>query len=191
VIASSESASEMKHATVVAIYKSHTEAETAVKQLRQFGVDMKTLSIVGRDYHSDEAVLGYYKAADRMKYWGKWGGIWGLVFGSAFFLVPGVGPLLVAGPLLSAIIAGVHGAVLVGSFSAIGAGLYSLGIPQNTILRYETELKDGKFIVIAHVASLESERTRKIIKETSPESLEEHLFASSGLRALTVRLLPI
>jgi hypothetical protein len=184
VIAPSESTTEVKPTTVVAIYKSHLEAEAAVKQLQQFGVDMKTLSIVGRDYHSDEAVLGYYKAADRMKYWGKWGGIWGLVFGSAFFLVPGVGPLLVAGPLLSAIIAGVHGAVLVGSFSAIGAGLYSLGIPQNTILRYETELKGGKFIVIAHIPLLESERTRKIIIETSPEYVEEHLFACSSLGGL-------
>ena len=139
---------------VVAIYKSHTEAEAAVKELQRSGFDMKKLSIVGRDYHTDEHVVGYYNAGDRMKYWGKlgafWGGIWGLLFGSAFFLIPGIGPLLVAGPLVGWIVGALEGAVVVGGLSAIGAGLYSLGIPKDSILRYETALKTGKFVVIAH-----------------------------------------
>ena len=99
-----------KSNAVVAIYKSHTEAEAAVKELQQSGFDMKKLSIVGRDYHTDENVVGYYNAGDRMKYWGKmgafWGGIWGLLFGSAVFLIPGVGPLVVAGPLVGWIVGG-------------------------------------------------------------------------------------
>ena len=69
---------------------------------------MKKLSIVGKDYHTDEHVVGYYNAGDRMMYWGKlgafWGGLWGMRFGSAFFFVPGVGPLLVAGPLVTWIV---------------------------------------------------------------------------------------
>jgi hypothetical protein len=48
-----------KNNSVVAIFKSHTEAETAVKELQQAGFDMKKLSIVGRDYHTDENVVGY------------------------------------------------------------------------------------------------------------------------------------
>jgi hypothetical protein len=68
-----------------------------------------------------------------MKYWGKlgafWGGVWGLLFGSAMFLIPGVGPLLVAGPLVGWIVGALEGAVVVGGLSAMGAGLYSLGIP--------------------------------------------------------------
>jgi len=73
---------------VVAICKSHTEAEAAVKELQRASFDMKKLSIVGRDEHTDEHVVGYYNTEDRMKYWGKtgafWGGIWGMFFGSAF-----------------------------------------------------------------------------------------------------------
>ncbi len=69
-----------KHAAV-AIYNTHSEAEAAVKQLQQSGFDMKKLSIVGRDYHSEEHVVGYYNTGDRMKAWGKsgafWGGVWG------------------------------------------------------------------------------------------------------------------
>ena len=163
---------------VVAVYKSHTEAEAAVKELQQSGFDMKKLSIVGRDYHTDEHVVGYYNTGDRMKHWGKlgafWGGIWGLLFGSAFFLIPGVGPLLVAGPLVGWIVGGLEGAVVVGGLSAIGAGLYSLGIPKDSILQYETALKSGKFVVIAHGSAGETTHAREIINRTSPETLQEH-----------------
>jgi len=167
-----------KNNAVVAIYKSHAEAEAAVKELQHSGFDMKKLSICGRDYHTDEHVVGYYNAGDRMKYWGKlgafWGGIWGLLFGSAFFWIPGLGPLLVAGPLVTWIVGALEGAVVMGGFSALGAGLFSLGIPKDSIVRYETALKTGKFVVIAHGTAEEATRAREIINRTNPEALEEH-----------------
>ena len=77
---------------VVGIYNSHTEAEASIKELQRSGFDMKKLSIVGKDYHTEEHVVGYYNAGDRMKVWGKlgafWGGFWGFLFGSAMFLYP-------------------------------------------------------------------------------------------------------
>jgi uncharacterized membrane protein len=90
-----------KNNSVVAIYPSHTAAEAAIKELQQSGFDMKKLSIVGRDDHTDEHVVGYYNTGDRMKHWGKlgafWGGRWGLLFGSAFFLIPASGRCLLRG----------------------------------------------------------------------------------------------
>jgi hypothetical protein len=170
--------------SVVAIFAQHTQAEDAVKRLQQSGFDMKQLSIVGRDYHTDEDVVGYYNAGDRMKYWGKlgafWGGIWGLLFGSAFFFIPGIGPLIVAGPLVTYIIAGLEGAVVMGGLSALGAGLYSLGIPKDSILQYETALKANKFILIAHVTAEETTRARDIISHMNPEALAEHQRASDS-----------
>ena len=81
----------------IAVYDQHSEAEGAVKKLQQSEFNMKKLSIVGKDYHTDEQVVGYYNAGDRMKYWGKlgafWGGFWGLLFGAAFFWVPAIGPV--------------------------------------------------------------------------------------------------
>src|ERR1035438_5033621 len=142
-----------KNNSVVAIFKSHIEAETAVKELQQAGFDMKKLSIVGRDYHTDENVVGYYNTGDRMKYWGKqgafWGGLWGMLFG-AFFIIPGLGPILVAGPLVAWIVGALEGAVVVGGLSALGAGLYSIGIPKDSVVTYETALKADKFLLLAH-----------------------------------------
>lgn len=167
-----------KNNVVVAIYKSHTDAEAAVKELQKSGFDMKKLSIVARDYHTDQDVVGYYTTGDRMKHWGKlgafWGGIWGLFFGSAFFLIPGIGPLLVAGPLVAWIVGALEGAVVMGGLSALGAGLYSLGIPKDSVLKYETALKAGKFVVIAHGSPDDTAQAQKIINNTSPEVAEQH-----------------
>ena len=167
-----------KNNSIVAIYPSHTAAEAAIKELQQSGFDMKKLSIIGRDEHTDEHVVGYYNAGDRMKYWGKlgafWGGFWGLLFGSGFFLIPGIGPLLVAGPLVSWIVGALEGAGVVGGLSAIGAGLYSLGIPKDSILRYETALKTGKYVLIVHGSMDETTRAKEILDRTKPETLEHH-----------------
>ena len=178
----------IKNNSVVAIFKSHIEAETAIKELQQAGFDMKKLSIVGRDYHTDEDVVGYYNAGDRMTYWGNlgafWGGFWGLLFGSAFFLVPGVGPLLVAGPLVGWIVGALEGALLVGGLSVLGAGLYGMGIPKDSILQYETAVKSGKYVVIAHGSDMETAHAREIISRTNPEALESHQPVSTEASAV-------
>ena len=167
-----------KDDAIVAVYNSHAEAEEAVAQLQRGGFDMKKLSIVGKDYHTEENVVGYYNAGDRMKYWGSmgafWGGLWGLLVGAAFFVIPGIGPVLVAGPLAASIIAALEGAVAVGGLSAIGAGLYSIGIPKDSVVRYDVALKADKFLLIAHGAADEIARGKEIVKQTSPVELNVH-----------------
>lgn len=163
---------------VVAVYATHTDAEAAVKELRRAGIDMHALSIVGRDPHSEERVVGYYNAGDRMKYWGTtgafWGSLWGLLLGSAFFAIPGIGPVLVAGPLVAWVVGALEGAVVLGSLSAIGAGLYSVGIPKDSIVRYELALKTDRFLLMAHGTATEVARTKAILDMTKSEQLTVH-----------------
>jgi hypothetical protein len=139
---------------VIGVFDTHTKAEDAITELQKSGFNMRQLSIVGKDYHTEEQVVGYYNAGDRMKYWGKlgafWRGIWGWLVGAAFFAIPGVGPVLVAGPLITWIVGALEGAVVVGGLSAVGAGLYSFGIPTDTVLKMDTALKADKFLVVAH-----------------------------------------
>src|SRR3984885_3517784 len=146
---------------VVAVYNNHTEAEQAVAKLSAASFDIKKVSIVGKDYHTEEKVVGYYTTGDRMKSWGGlgafWGGIWGLLFGAGFFLIPGIGPVLVAGPFLAAIIGALESAVVVGGLSAITAGLVSLGIPKDSAVKYEAEIKVGKFVLVVHGTTEDSD----------------------------------
>ncbi len=118
----------------------------------------------------DEHVVGYYNTGDRMKYWGKlgafWGGLWGLLFGSAFFLIPGIGPIVAGGPIVVWIVGALQGAAVVGGISAVGAALYSIGIPKDSVLKYETSLKANKFLLVAHGTADEVERASSILQDT-------------------------
>ena len=167
--------------SVVAVYASHVQAESAVKALQVAGFDMKQLSIVGRDHHLDEHVVGYYNVGDRMKLWAKsgafWGGLWGMMFGSAFFWIPTVGPLLVAGPLVGWLVSVLEGAAVVGGLSAIGAALYSTGIPKDSVLKYETALKTGSFVLVARGTVEDAEHAREILASTAASTLDHHQFA--------------
>jgi hypothetical protein len=169
---------------VIAVYDSHSAADEAVKELQKAGFDMKKLSVVGKDYHTEDQVVGYYNAGERMKHWGKfgafWGGLWGLLFGAAFFWVPGIGPVLVGGPLVAWIIAALEGAAVVGGLSAIGAGLYSLGIPKDSIVEYETAVKVGNYVVIAHGTADEAAKAKSILNTSKPSSVSDHVLEPAG-----------
>jgi hypothetical protein len=172
--------------SAVAVYKNHVEAEEAVKELQRAGFPMKKLSIVGKDYHTEEHVVGYYNTGDRMKYWGKlgafWGGIWGLLFGAAVFAIPGIGPVVVAGPVVSWIVAGLEGAVVVGGLSSLGAALYSMGIPKDSALSYEVALKADGYLLIAHGTPEEAEQARGILEGTRAQNVNVHATELANAR---------
>jgi len=163
----------------VGIFNTHQEAEQAIKDLGKAGFDMKKLSIVGKGYHTEDDAIGYYNTGDRVKYWGKqgafWGGLWGVLIGSAFFWVPGVGPLAVGGPLVAAIVGGLEGAVVTGGLTALGAGLYSMGIPKDSIIKYETALKADKFLVTVHGTTDEVARAANILGTNNDAEVATHI----------------
>jgi uncharacterized membrane protein len=167
-----------KDDSVVAVFHSHPEAEQAVKKLQRAGIDMHCVSIVAKDYHTDEQVVGYYNAGDRMKRWGKtgafWGGFWGLLFGAAFFAIPGLGPVLVAGPLVAWIVGALEGATIVGGLSAVGAGLYSIGIPKDSVLQYETAVKSDKFVLIVNGTAADVAKAKEVLDTMQVAHLAVH-----------------
>jgi Heat induced stress protein YflT domain len=167
-----------KHNSAVGLFSNHQDAESAVKELQKSGYDMKKLSVVGKDYHSEENVIGYYNTGDRMATWGKfglfWGWIWGLLFGSAFFLIPGIGPVMVGGPLVSYMIGALEMAVVTGGLTALGGALASIGIPNDSVIRYETALKADKFILIVHGTLQEVAKAKDILMQNSAEEANVH-----------------
>lgn len=169
-----------KENTCVAIFKTHETAEQAVKDLQKAGFDMKKLSIVGKGYHTEEEPLGYYTVGDRVKFWGEqgafWGGLWGLLLGAGFFWIPAFGPLVVAGPITSALIGALEGAVLTGGMTALGAAIYSLGIPRDSVIKYETAVKTDQFLLVVHGTQEEVEHARDILKNSS-DDVAVHLTA--------------
>jgi hypothetical protein len=85
------------------------------------------LSVIGKGYHSDEQVVGFYNLGDRVKFWGRngayWGGLWGLFFGGMFVTVLVVGQVVVLDYLATVAVAAIEAAVVVGGVSALSAAL--------------------------------------------------------------------
>jgi hypothetical protein len=163
---------------VIAVFTDHQTAEAAVKKLADAGIDMKHLSVVGKGYHTDEKVVGFYNTGDRMKLWGKrgafWGGLWGWLFGGVFMFIPVIGHVVVLGYLATAAIAAVEGAVVVGGLSALGAALYSSGIPKDSVVAYETAIKADGFLVTAHGPAEEMVRAKAILGTLGASRVDLH-----------------
>jgi hypothetical protein len=156
---------------VLAVYDAHTRAEQAIKTLRRAGFDIKKLSIVGKGYRSEEHPLGFFTAGDRIKVWGGtgafWGSLWGMLAGAAFFWIPGIGALGVAGPFAHVLIGALEGAAVVGGVGALGGALASMGVPKDSIVKYEREVKADKYLLIVHGTPDEQRRARDILRNAA------------------------
>jgi hypothetical protein len=164
--------------SIIGVFADHQGAETAIKALTSGGFDMKTLSVVGKGYHTDEKVTGFYNAGDRIKFWGSrgafWGGFWGLFFGGMFLTIPLVGHIVILGYLGAAIVSAVEGALTVGGLSALGAALYSIGIPKDSVLHYEADVKADNFLVMAHGTAADMARAKEILGNANPLRMDVH-----------------
>lgn len=147
------------HSAVVWVFGTHTEAETSIKELQSRGFDMKRLSIVGKDHHPREHVVEYSSTGDRQPVWGRFGaysgGFWGLLFGAAMFVIPGVGPLMVFGPMVGWFVGAMDGTAVGGGLNALGAALHGAGIPKDSLGQYEMAIQGDKFLVVAQGTTAE------------------------------------
>ena len=116
---------------LVAVYDDEAKAQRAIEQLRDKGVALDMLSVLGRVHASGDDVLGIYYMGmgSRVEAWAKqgalWGALWGLLAGAAaMFVMPVVGPIFAAGPIVETIVAtlggGIAGAATVPSKFTMG-----------------------------------------------------------------------
>jgi len=163
---------------VVALFATHEAADGAVRQLDAGGVPLSAISVVGRNYHSEEQPVGYFNVGERALFYGKWGAFWGglagLLLGSGFFFVPAIGPMVVLGPLTSSIVGGLEGALLAGGASALTGALMALGLPHNTVLRYDQALKADQFLVTVHAQEQDQARIRQLLGEAGGQDIDSH-----------------
>src|SRR5271166_4700552 len=161
--------------SIVAVYPDHAAAEKAVRQLHQAGFAMCDLSIIGRDFQMTEEPVGFISAGDCAKAGaetGAWfGGLFGLLVGAAFLILPGVGPVVVAGPLAAAV-AGLEGAIAGTALGTLAGALVGWGIPKDRALKYVTQIKGGKFLVVVRGVPEVITRARSLLAPETPEHME-------------------
>ncbi len=168
---------------VLALFGTHEAADGAVRKLAVSGVALPAISIIGKNYHSEEHAAGYVNAGERAWFFGKfgafWGGLAGLLLGAGFFYVPFIGPMVVLGPLASTIVGGIEGAVLAGGASALAGALTSIGIPKDSVVRYETAIKAEQFLVSVHCSEGEVARTKQLLSELGGRDVQGQPLAAA------------
>jgi len=157
----------MENQSPVFVFNTHHQAEEAIRLLNTSGFDVKKLSLIGKGYHSEEHPVGFYSLGDRIKTWGGlgafWGGIWGLLIAPAVFFIPGLGLVALAGPIVSLLVGVLEGAVIVGGVSALGAVLLNIGVSKELIIKYQTDLKAEKYMLVVHGSVSEIHQANSIL----------------------------
>ena len=112
------------------------------------------MSFVGKAFLADEPAVGFYADGPRIKTWGGtgafWGGIWALLLPPALFVLPGVGAVALAGPVVAALIGALEGALPVAGVSALGAVLMEFGLRGDQVVAHESALRDDQYVLIVH-----------------------------------------
>jgi heat induced stress protein YflT len=164
--------------SIVAVYPNHAAAEEAVRLLHKEGFAMHDLSIVGRDFQVAEEPVGFVSAGDYAAAGagtGAWvGGIFGLLLGAAFLILPGLGPVVVAGPLSAALLGGLEGALAGAAIGGLAGALIGWGVPHEHALKYEAQVRAGKFLVVARGSADDIARAKTLLAPGAPEALHIH-----------------
>jgi hypothetical protein len=164
------------HAAVIAVYPDHASAEGAVRRLQSNGIQMQNVSIIGKDFQTAEHPLGFITAGSGAKDGAKvgaWtGGLFGLLVGAAFLVLPGVGAVVVAGPLAAAMLGGIEGALAGAAVGGLTGALVGLGLSKDKAIRYESEVKTGKFVVTLQGDAAQMERAQSLIAGDKAETTE-------------------
>jgi hypothetical protein len=167
---------------VIGVYEARSQAEAAIKALARGGLDMSKVSIVGKGVQGGDEAHGFYTVGDRVRAWGAsggfWGAAWGLLLGSAVFVMPPFGLVAAAGPITAVLVAAFEGIAVVGGMSALSAALAKAGVPHEQAVRHEADLLAGHLLLIVHGSAADADRARAILTEqAAPHPLPIHQAA--------------
>ncbi len=167
---------------VYGVFANRGEVEKAVDRLRKDGFNSNDISVVfpDRELNKEFAIEKNTKAPEGALTGGGTGlvigGILGWLVGIGTLAIPGVGPLIAAGPIVAALAgAGVGSAV-----GGIAGALIGLGVPELEAKRYEEEIKRGRILVSVHLASVGmAHQARKVLEDSGGKAV----FLSGEQRA--------
>lgn len=163
----------------VANYKTLQQAEDAVKKLKKSGCDITKFSIIGKDCYTEQNVLGYFNIYDKMEKWSTTGlfaiGLAGLLFGLLFIF-----NFTASLPYFRIPIIYTCAAILLGATLP----LIGMGFSKEKNIKYKTEVKARKYVLVAQETNTKIEMIRNILeihipKENSIAEKESRMLLES------------
>lgn len=168
----------MSKTSVFCLATSHSQADTIVSRLQAAGFPNNDISALlpdqgsTRDFAHQKSTKSPEGAATGAGTGGVLGGTLGLLAGIGALAIPGVGPLIAAGPILAAL----SGAAVGAAVGGIAGALVGLGIPEYEAKRYEGKIREGNILISVHTeTSDEVRRVKQIFEDSGAQDI-----ASSG-----------
>jgi hypothetical protein len=173
---------ENKKTAVFGIYTSRAAAESAVDALVKAGFSSADISVLlpenlgSKEMATEKSTKAPEGASTGAGSGAVLGGALGLLAGIGALAIPGVGPLIAAGPIMATLAGmGVGGAV-----GGVTGALIGLGIPEFEAKRYEGRVQKGGILLSVHCdTSDEINRAKEILKRTGAEDVSSTGEASS------------
>jgi len=178
----------MTQQIISAIFDDRSEAEAAVRELREAGVDTGRLSVIGRDEDRTTLSDGTGEVVDNDAVGDTAGGALagagvGAILGVAALAIPGVGPLAAAGAIASSAIPGA--AAIGAGVGAVAGGLTGLlkdhGISDDDAAYYEGRINEGGIFVSADISDgdIEAETAREILLRNGGHNASQPRMATT------------
>lgn len=173
----------VENKSVYGIYVTRTQVELAVNALREAGFSNEEVSVLlpenlgSKELATQKSTKAPEGAAAGAGTGAAIGGALGWLVGAGALAIPGIGPVIAAGPLV-ACLAGIGVGGALGGFAGT---LIGVGIPEYEAKRYESRLLKGGILLAAHCQSAEQiGRAEKIMEDTGAEDVAALSEASSG-----------
>lgn len=169
---------------VIAVFAHHETADLAVRRLVAAGCDKASLSVVGRGCHTAQEAIAFHAKGDCPSFLGPrgafWGGLWGLFFGGLLLTFPGVGIVIVIGYLAATTALAVENETVADEVGLLGTLLAGMTVSPGSAALYETALKAGGFLVMAHGSAEEVAHANTVLSGARPLIMNSHVAASFG-----------
>lgn len=160
--------------SVFCIASTEYQATSIVTRLKASGFSENDISVLfpdrsgTRDFAHEHNTKAPEGAATGAGAGGALGGVLGLLAGIGALAIPGVGPLIAAGPIMAAL----SGAAVGAAVGGLAGGLIGMGIPELEAKRYEGKVKDGNILISVHTEnSEEAKRVRQIFTDLAAEDI--------------------
>src|SRR6187431_708063 len=171
----------MSKTQVFCIAKTHSQAEQIVQRLQTSGFPSEEISILLPDTEGKHDI-GHVKATKAPEGMttgaatgGVAGGVIGLLAGIGALAIPGVGPLIAAGPIMAAL----SGAAVGGATGGLIGALVGLGIPELEAKQYEGKVRAGNILISVHTEnSEERSRAKQALEESGATDVSSTSEAS-------------
>jgi len=152
--------------TCILSYISSKDALHAIRKLQAQKFNLAAVSIVGNGYHKEEHAVGIYTKDGTTHFQGAqsmfWESLWQKLNGKLFLALPGQASLVAAGAIVRLLVKE-QGDVDIHGFNVLGAALFNMGVPVDSISQYEAAIKAGRILLIVNDKRDEVERSCEIL----------------------------